>query len=270
MMADVMGDPEEGQCQARVNIGTFKKPTYRQCLAAAVERGLCPMHKKKLAYGKVTEPCPEHFMHKRAAHDADGKMKKHKKCSGAAGSAPAPADGEQVQHQGQAHEDPPACPTDGPKDYWSSFRVQGCATKPPSAGSIKGPSQRQTLMMDYASDASTSKDIPKHPEMEVPNVGHEGAGHEEAEHEGEEEQEEMRHGAIGPDDGDVAPMHDYESKKAANTKRVQEWRQRKKDEAKATELQELAAAHGMDQAQAILKRRASTAARVRACRARKA
>lgn len=201
-------------------------------------------------------------------------------------------------------------------------------------------------MMEYASDASTSKDIPKHPDMQLPNVGHEGAGYEEAEHEGmqdpdagsvegehryedggnahmpdmqlpnvgqagagheeaehedmqdpdagiaegdhkeedeghakmpdindgmsEEEQEEMRHGAIGPDVGDVAPMHDYESKKAANTKRVQEWRQRKREEAKAIALQDLSAAHGMEQAQAILNKRASTAARVRACRARKA
>jgi hypothetical protein len=300
-MANVMGLPEEGQCQARVNIGTFKKPAYRQCLAAALEGGLCPIHKKKLAYGKITEPNPGHFMHKRAAPEADGNIKKHKKCSGAAASAHAPAEGEEVQHQGQTHEDPPDCPTDGPKDYWSSFRVQGCATKPPSAGSSKGPPKRQSLMVEYASAASTSKDIPKHPDMEVPNVEHEGAGDEEAEHEGvqdpdagsvegehreedeghakmpdindgmgEEEQEDMMHGAIGPDDGDVAPMHDYEAKKAATTKRVQEWRQRKRAEAKAIELQELCAAHGMEQAQAILNKRASTAARVRACRARKA
>lgn len=224
------------QCAARVNTGSFKQPSFRQCRAIATDGILCPVHIKKMIYGKITDACPAHFMHQKGKKNKDEEGgKEHCK---------------RRKHQPHQEDEAPvdAATIENRKAYWSQFRIKGIASS--SSGHADRPMPQEHQMQEHEADEDAKQDgteCASGAGIDQPVKGPEAEQHAE----------------------DLEKEADaYEATKAKNTQRVREWRQRVKAEKAASMREQLIEAHGQEDAQAILAHRAKTAERVRAWRAK--
>jgi hypothetical protein len=154
------------------------------------------------------------------------------------------------KHQHHHEEDAPvdAATLERGKDYWSKFLIKGMASS--SSGSMDRPMPQEHQMQEHVANEDAKQDD---------TGGASGAC--------------MDQPVEEPEAGQ--PVEDiekeeaaYEAKKASNTKRMQEWRQKVRAEKVAAKREQLIEAHGEGDALAILAHRAKTAERVRSWRAK--